>query len=90
MHNTDKGVQAVLVFVIDSLREGRMMGEIRRSIAPEEDTPRCALAKKRKRVRNSSYNSVADLPLVPNRVMRTKSLLLAALRVWELKQRIAD
>lgn len=46
--------------------------------------------RKKGTVRRSSSTSVSGPRLLANHVMRTKSLLLAALRVWELKQRIPD
>ena len=46
--------------------------------------------RKKGTVRGPVSTSVSDPPLLANHVMRTKSLLLAALRVWELKQRIPN
>ena len=43
----------------------------------------------RPRKNNARNNGVKELPAVGT-LSRTKSLLLAALRVWELKHRISD
>jgi hypothetical protein len=40
--------------------------------------------------KNNAHNSVVRGPAAVGTLTRTKSLLLAALRVWELKHRISE
>ncbi len=40
--------------------------------------------------KNNAHGSVVREPAAVGTLTRTKSLLLAALRVWELKQRISE
>jgi hypothetical protein len=61
--------------------------------APLSETTRAVSSKKPRRGRPrktaAQESEVRDLPAVGT-LTRTKSLLLAALRVWELKHRISD
>jgi hypothetical protein len=67
-------------------------GHLRVSESAARPAPKCRNSRKPKRApqpRTQNASPERALPAVGT-LTRTKSLLLAALRVWELKQRIND
>jgi hypothetical protein len=67
-------------------------GHLRVSESTARPVPKCRNTRKPKRAARSPSESASPERALPavGTLTRTKSLLLAALRVWELKQRIND